>query len=756
MSSGSAVKRIGGDWVENLDPNTGRKYYANLVTKATQWTWPEEIPQPENESAAAEGESSSSDDDDLKNWQTRFDPSSKRKYYVNIVTKESRWTPPAGYTEAEGEEAGEWSEQFDPNTKRTYYVNLRTGQSSWTKPEGATTTNSSDGSGETSSSSSTTTQDDGDDESKGLKTAESVQSLKNVMSTAADIAESGVHAKDSRDKAMSSALASLAIDGTKEAKKKETGDAAKALLGATGSKAGKKKWKMLKKMVNTDNTGTDVAEDSKVARFRKLKELRKKAKERKAKSNAAAENDSSSGTGSNETGTNEDDGRLKKKSNASKFQSLVNIVEEAVEAKQFEEYAEEHFNLQRGMLRGKVPARKAIKWSPKPLDQALCKMESVLMQDAKQLNKNLISFMGDRSSSKPAKEHIKKMLVFTIRAPQELRDEVYCQVMKQTTENPSLESLRKGWQVILLMGGVYPPSKSLLPFLQSHIYDAKTKHDDSEVRLLAKFAMQRVTKTVKQGPRREVPLSAEIESARLRSPCIVRVYFLDGTYRALPVHSWTVASELKEYLGDLLGVEDVSPFSIFQVSSIGDEAIVDDSERIMELVAAWQTQHDEDRKKAKSPEVWHFVFKVRLFFNLAKSDKAATDLYYLQAVHDVINRRYPCSEQDCLTLAALQLQNEMGNFDGDQTVISGQLDKYLPTVFLKKERQASLEEMIIKIWSSIQGHGRRQARVSYIDYLQTANTTKNIYGSQFYVVEPRKNNRLPKKVRIHFISSLRP
>jgi hypothetical protein len=28
----SAVK-IGGDWVENTDPSTGRKYYANTVTK---------------------------------------------------------------------------------------------------------------------------------------------------------------------------------------------------------------------------------------------------------------------------------------------------------------------------------------------------------------------------------------------------------------------------------------------------------------------------------------------------------------------------------------------------------------------------------------------------------------------------------------------------------------------------------------------------------------------------------------------------
>ena len=41
--------RIGGDWVENTDPSSGRKYYANLKTKATSWTFPEELKQAEKE-----------------------------------------------------------------------------------------------------------------------------------------------------------------------------------------------------------------------------------------------------------------------------------------------------------------------------------------------------------------------------------------------------------------------------------------------------------------------------------------------------------------------------------------------------------------------------------------------------------------------------------------------------------------------------------------------------------------------------------
>lgn len=39
----SAAKRVGGDWVENTDPNSGRIYYANLVTREVSWEMPEEV-----------------------------------------------------------------------------------------------------------------------------------------------------------------------------------------------------------------------------------------------------------------------------------------------------------------------------------------------------------------------------------------------------------------------------------------------------------------------------------------------------------------------------------------------------------------------------------------------------------------------------------------------------------------------------------------------------------------------------------------
>ncbi len=109
------ARRIGGDWVENTDPSSGKKYYANVTTQETRWTWPDDIPK----------EETSGGDDD---WEERVDPGSGKTYYVNKKTQETQWTKPG--TDAT------WIETADPASGRNYYINSVTNEVTWEKPAG--------------------------------------------------------------------------------------------------------------------------------------------------------------------------------------------------------------------------------------------------------------------------------------------------------------------------------------------------------------------------------------------------------------------------------------------------------------------------------------------------------------------------------------------------------------------------------------------------------------------------------------------
>eukprot|EP01083_Nonionella_stella_P256552 879173_1 len=99
MSHSSFIHSTNG-WVMVQDPTSKRMYYINLKTNETRWT----LPEPNQQTHSSHGSQISIDNkynnlfdnhkNDINDWIMLQDPISNKMYYSNIKTKQTQWHPP--------------------------------------------------------------------------------------------------------------------------------------------------------------------------------------------------------------------------------------------------------------------------------------------------------------------------------------------------------------------------------------------------------------------------------------------------------------------------------------------------------------------------------------------------------------------------------------------------------------------------------------------------------------------------------------
>lgn len=101
----------------------------------------------------------------------------------------------------------------------------------------------------------------------------------------------------------------------------------------------------------------------------------------------------------------------------------------------------------------------------------------------------------------------------------ELCDEVYCQLLKQITNNKSTkaDSCQKGWRLMAILTAYYKASDLLKPYLfkylESNAYDLKRPYNS-----IAQIALSNLRKTYKYGGRRNVPSQIELDALIVKLP----------------------------------------------------------------------------------------------------------------------------------------------------------------------------------------------------------------------------------------------
>ncbi|XP_064231952.1 unconventional myosin-X isoform X2 [Aotus nancymaae] len=241
-----------------------------------------------------------------------------------------------------------------------------------------------------------------------------------------------------------------------------------------------------------------------------------------------------------------------------------------------------------------------------------------------------------------------------------LRDELYCQLIKQTNKVPHPGSVGNlySWQILTCLSCTFLPSRGILKYLKFHLKRIREQFPGTEMEKYALFTYESLKKTK---CREFVPSRDEIEALIHRQEMTSTVYCHGGGSCKITINSHTTAGEVVEKLIRGLAMEDSrNMFALFEYNGHVDKAI-ESRTVVADVLAKFE-------KLAATSEVgdlpWKFYFKLYCFLDTDNVPKDSVEFAFMfeQAHEAVIHGHHPAPEENLQVLAALRLQYLQGDY----------------------------------------------------------------------------------------------
>ncbi|XP_044008895.1 unconventional myosin-XV [Aphidius gifuensis] len=377
-----------------------------------------------------------------------------------------------------------------------------------------------------------------------------------------------------------------------------------------------------------------------------------------------------------------------------------------------------------------------VKYSPVPIEQSLLRLDNELSSLAADCFLCLMRYMGDQPLP-PDMSEVKCVYTILMHCHkfEPLRDEVYCQLMKQTTNNKSVnpDSCQRGWRLFSIVAAYFTCSEGLRPYLIKYLetaaYDKRRAYHGT-----ATVCLQNLRKTVKYGGRKNVPSVEEIMAISAGRNAKRQIYRLPGgTERVINTKCTTVVQDVIEEMCSVISVRnphEMDEFSLY--------CIVDGDAFTMPL-ARDEYVLDVTTELHKNHQVFYLIFCRSVWYYPLRLDAALyIEVVFNQIAPDyleglllvILDEHLPQEDiYDMAQIAALlHRAADMGHEPSTKEI------KYLlpkPALSLREPRPQQWGSMVQQAWNNIHHNTPAVCKAQVLEIL----SKWPLFGSSFFAVK---------------------
>ncbi|XP_068687074.1 unconventional myosin-VIIa-like [Montipora foliosa] len=378
-----------------------------------------------------------------------------------------------------------------------------------------------------------------------------------------------------------------------------------------------------------------------------------------------------------------------------------------------------------------------------PLLKRLAGQEE-LAQMATQTFLSIMKYMGDYPSKRFRQSTDLSDAIFEPALLHEpLRDEVYCQLIKQVTENRLPSSEEKGWELLWLCTGSFACSSLLMRDVNQVFRSCSNKQP------LAPDCLSRLQKTIRVGQRKYPPHIVEVEAIQHKTTQIFhKVYFPDDSDQAFEVDSSTRAKEFCAVVAQRLGLKSSEGFSLFV--KITDKVIsVPEGDFFFDFVrhlTEW-LKKAKPMKDGQLPNLTYQVFFMKKLWSttvVGKDEAADTIFHYHQELPKYLRGYHKCTKEEGSQLAALIFRVKYGEDKREFPSIPKMLREFLPPDLIQALSPDNWKRAIVAAFNKHAGKSKKDAKISFLKIIYRWPT----FGSAFFEVKQNTDPNFPEHLLI--------